>query len=125
MQMNKDEIVNELVKSADKIGVVETLYATLGKRVKLIIPFSLKAAETSIDNLDFSVRANNSMKRAGIFTIGEIIDIISNGDLMRIRNLGKKTENEIKTRIMVFGYDHLSDREKKKFFYDILVFNES
>ena len=123
--MNKDEIVNELVKSADKIGVVETLYATLGKRVKLIIPFSLKAAETSIDNLDFSVRANNSMKRAGIFTIGEIIDIISNGDLMRIRNLGKKTENEIKTRIMVFGYDHLSDREKKKFFYDILVFNES
>lgn len=123
--MNKDEIVNELVKSADKIGVVETLYATLGKRVKLIIPFSLKAAETSIDNLDFSVRANNSMKRAGIFTIGEIINIISNGDLMRIRNLGKKTENEIKTRIMVFGYDHLSDREKKKFFYDILVFNES
>ena len=118
-------IVNELVKSADKIGVVETLYATLGKRVKLIIPFSLKAAETSIDNLDFSVRANNSMKRAGIFTIGEIINIISNGDLMRIRNLGKKTENEIKTRIMVFGYDHLSDREKKKFFYDILVFNES
>ena len=123
--MNKDEIVNELVKSAYKIGVVETLYATLGKRVNLIIPFSLKAAETSIDNLDFSVRANNSMKRAGIFTIGEIIDIISNGDLMRIRNLGKKTENEIKTRIMVFGYDHLSDREKKKFFYDILTLNES
>lgn len=123
--MSKDEIVNELVKSADKIGVVEMLYATLVKRVKLIIPFSLKAAETSIDNLDFSVRANNSMKRAGIFTIGEIIDIISNGDLMRIRNLGKKTENEIKTRIMVFGYDQLFDREKKKFFYDILEFNES
>lgn len=94
--MNKDEIVNELVKSADKIGVVETLYATLGKRVKLIIPFSLKAAETSIDNLDFSVRANNSMKRAGIFTIGEIINIISNGDLMRIRNLGKKPRTKSK-----------------------------
>ncbi len=123
--MNKEEIVNELVKSADRIGVVETLYLTFGKRVKLSISFSLKATETSIDNLDFSVRANNSMKRAGIFTIGEIIAIISNGDLMRIRNLGKKTENEIKTRIMVFGYDHLSDREKKKFFYDILALNES
>ena len=121
--MNKDEIVNELVKSADKIGVVETLYATLGKRVKLIIPFSLKAAETSIDNLDFSVRANNSMQRAGIFTIGEIIDLIADDGLLRIRNLGKKTQNEIKTRILVFGYERLTENERKRFFYDMLERN--
>lgn len=123
--MKRDEIVNELVKSAEQNGVVATLYAAFGKRVKMSIPFSLKATETSIDNLYFSVRANNAMKRAGIFTVGEIIDIIASGDLTRIRNLGKKTENEIKTRIMAFGYEHLTESEKKRFFYNIVDMNIS
>ena len=73
--------------------------------------------------MDFSVRANNSMKRAGVFKLGDIIDIISSEDLTKIRNLGKKTENEIKTKIMAFGYEQLTTAEKQRFFYDILERN--
>ena len=118
--MKKDEVVEQLLKSSNEYGVVATLDKVYGKCVKVSIPFSKKMCETSIDELDFSVRANNSMKRAGVFTIGEIIDLIANDEISRIRNLGKKTENEIKTRILVFGYEKLTEVEKKHFFYNVV-----
>ena len=84
------------------------------------MPFSKKSCDMSIDDIDFSPRANNSLKRAGVFTIGEIVDLIADDGLLRIRNLGKKTQNEIKTRILDFGYERLSEGEKQYFLYDII-----
>lgn len=121
--MRKEEIVTELVNSVDRNGLVTTLYGVFGKIVKVSIPSSQKACDMSIDDIDFSPRANNSLKRAGVFTIGEIIDLIADDGLLRIRNLGKKTQNEIKTCILVFGYDRLTDVEKKRFFYEIVERN--
>ena len=69
--------------------------------------------------MEFSPRAEHSLKRAGVFTIGGVIDLIVDDDLLRIRNLGKKTQNEIKKRILAFGYERLTEVEKKRFFYDI------
>ena len=118
--MKKDEVVNELLRSANENGLIITLYGVFGKRVKVSIPFSQKACDTSIDELDFSARASNALKRAGIFTIGQAIDLIAGEELLRIRNLGVKTQNEIKTRILVFGYERLSENERKRFFNDVI-----
>ena len=121
--MKKDEVVNELLKAANATGIVETLNTVFGRNIKVSIPFSQRACETNIDELDFSVRASNSMKRVGVFTIGEVIDLIANDGLLRIRNLGVKTQNEIKTRILVYGYDRLSESERKRFFYEVIENN--
>lgn len=118
--MKNTEIVNDLIRSANENGVVQALNAAFGKSINVSVPFSQKACETSIDSIDFSARAVNAMKRSGIFTVGDVIDRIANGELPRIRNLGKKTENEIKTRIMVFGYERLTENERKRFFYDVV-----
>lgn len=121
---NKEMAVNALIQSSEEIGLVPTLNAVFGKTVKVKIPFTKRACEAPIDDIEFSPRANNSMKRGSVFTIGEIIDIINGEDgLKRIRNLGTKTENEIKTRLLVYAYDRLTDTEKKIFFYDVLEEN--
>ena len=120
--MKKDEVVNELLKSANENGVVVALYGAFGKCVKVSIPFSQKACDTSIDELNFSVRASNAMKRASIFTIGQAVDLIADDGLLRIRNLGKKTQNEIQTRVLVFGYERLTEKEKKVFIYNTIRF---
>ena len=121
---NKEMAVNALIQSSEEIGLVPTLNAVFGKTVKVKIPFTKRACEAPIDDIEFSPRANNSMKRGSVFTIGEIIDIINDDDgLKRIRNLGTKTENEIKTRLLVYAYDRLTDNEKKIFFYDVLADN--
>ena len=117
--MNQIEIVNELLRSANENGLLPTLDCVFGKDINISIAFSQRACDTSIDELDFSVRASNALKRASVFTIGEVIDLIATEDLTRIRNLGRKTVNEIKTRILMYGYDQLTTQERKQFFYDI------
>lgn len=123
MEMKRDEIVIELLKSANENGLVDTIGTVFGECIKVSISFSKRVCDTSIDELDFSVRARNAMKRANIFTIGEAIDLISGDGLLQIRNLGKKTQNEIKTLILLYGYENLSENEKKLFFYDLIEKN--
>ena len=123
MQMKKNEAVNGLLKSANENGIITTLYGVFGKCIKVSVPFSQKACDTSIYELDISVRASNALKRASIVTIGQAIDLIADDGLLRIRNLGKKTQNEIKTRILAFGYERLTELEKKRFFYDVVERN--
>ena len=121
--MEQRKIVDELCKSADENGLIETLYAVYGKNINVRIPFSTVDCNTSIDDLDFSVRASNALKRSGLMTVGDVIDAIEAEYLMQIRNLGRKSYSEIKTRILVFGYGHLSSREKTEFWRNIVQNN--
>lgn len=123
--MKHDPTTGELVALAKQDGIVLTLYRVFGKCVKVRIPFSQKAYDTGIDSLDFSVRANNAMKRVGVFTVGQVIELIAGDRLMQIRNLGKKTQNEIKTHILAFGYDRLTEKEQNRFFADVIEANAS
>ena len=62
----------------------------------------LKKLETSIDDLDFSVRAYNCLKRAGINTLGDLT-AKSELEMMKIRNLGKKSLKEVLDKIKDMG----------------------
>lgn len=62
----------------------------------------LKKLETSIDDLDFSVRAYNCLKRAGINTLGDLTEK-SELEMMKIRNLGKKSLKEVMDKIKDMG----------------------
>ena len=61
-----------------------------------------KALETSIEDLDFSVRAYNCLKRAGIHTLQDLVNK-SESHMMKIRNLGKKSLKEVLDRIKDMG----------------------
>ena len=57
-----------------------------------------KALETPIEDLDFSVRAYNCLKRAGVHTLQDLVNK-SNSDVMKIRNLGKKSLKEVLDKV--------------------------
>ena len=63
---------------------------------------SKKMLETSIDDLDLSVRAYNCLKRAGILTIRDLVEKSEN-EMMKIRNLGKKSLKEVIDKIKDMG----------------------
>lgn len=119
----KQELANELIEAVERKGLKGVLVATFGRRVNISVPYSEQAFKVEVDTLDLSVRAINSLKRCGIFTLGEAANAVMNGELPQIRNLGKKTENEIKTRILEFAYEQLSSQEKKQFFFDLIEKN--
>ncbi len=61
-----------------------------------------KALETPIEDLDFSVRAYNCLKRDGIHTIQDLVNK-SESDMMKIRNLGKKSLKEVLEKVRELG----------------------
>jgi DNA-directed RNA polymerase subunit alpha len=71
--------------------------------------------ETPIENLDLSVRVFNSLKRTGITTIGEVIDLLGKGDeaVMSIRNFGEKSLTELRLRMTEKGYLENEDEEEE------------
>jgi DNA-directed RNA polymerase subunit alpha len=60
------------------------------------------APDARIEELDFSVRTYNCLKKANVLTIGELAQM-SEGDLMQIRNFGKKSLTEVKEKLGVLG----------------------
>ncbi len=62
----------------------------------------LKKLETPIEDLDFSVRAFNCLKRANINTLGDLT-AKSELEMMKIRNLGKKSLKEVIDKIKGMG----------------------
>ncbi|MFW5986406.1 MAG: DNA-directed RNA polymerase subunit alpha [Halanaerobiales bacterium] len=57
-----------------------------------------KVLDTTIEELELSVRSSNCLKRAGINTVGELVNKTED-DLMKVRNLGKKSLQEIKSKL--------------------------
>ncbi|APT14250.1 DNA-directed RNA polymerase subunit alpha [Lactobacillus jensenii] len=58
--------------------------------------------EMTIEELDLSVRSYNCLKRAGINTLQELTDK-SESDMMRVRNLGRKSLEEVKNKLADLG----------------------
>ena len=82
------ELVTKLDKIADATGFM------IEKKEDPI----KKALETPIEDLDFSVRAYNCLKRAGVHTLQDLVNK-SDAEVMKIRNLGKKSLKEVLDKV--------------------------
>jgi DNA-directed RNA polymerase subunit alpha len=73
-----------------------------------------EVAETPVESLDLSVRVFNSLKRTGITTVGDVLELLEKGDqaVMSIRNFGEKSLDELRAKMQEKGY--LKDEQKKE-----------
>ena len=62
-----------------------------------------KVLDLTIDELDLSVRSFNCLKRAGINTVEDLINK-SEEDMMKVRNLGRKSLEEVIAKLNSFGF---------------------
>ncbi|MBE9507976.1 MAG: DNA-directed RNA polymerase subunit alpha [Chloroflexi bacterium] len=62
--------------------------------------------EIPVEQLDLSVRVFNSLRRAGITSVGEVLEMLALGDdtLLTIRNFGQKSLTELKARLQERGF---------------------
>ena len=81
-------IITDLNNIADVSGLMAE------KKVDTIT----KTLETPIEEIEFSVRAYNCLKRAGVHTLQDLVNK-SNSDVMKIRNLGKKSLKEVLDKV--------------------------
>ena len=86
------EVITDLNSIADETGLM------IAKSEDPIV----KMLDTSIDDLDFSVRAYNCLKRANIMTLRDLTEKTEN-EMMKIRNLGKKSLKEVLDKVKDMG----------------------
>ena len=121
--MNKTEVVKTLMDAEKQCGLVDTLHRIFGKNIKVNVGFSKSACDASIEELVLSVRSYNALRRANVSTLGDLIERLNEGGLKSIRNLGVKSFREIQTKMLVYGFDQLSENGKYAFFNYIVENN--
>jgi len=69
-----------------------------------------KVLEMLIEELELSVRSYNCLKRAGITTVEDLANK-SEADMMKVRNLGKKSLDEVTNKLHALGLDFVKEEE--------------
>ncbi|MCD8095088.1 MAG: DNA-directed RNA polymerase subunit alpha [Ruminococcus sp.] len=97
------EHLNLFIDLSDETSVVEIMVEKDDKDKE-------KNLEKTIEELDLSVRSFNCLKRAGINTVNDLIEK-SAEEMMKVRNLGKKSFDEVKEKLHSLGYDLSSEED--------------
>ena len=92
------DILTKLDEIADETGLMK----------QNVDDTKTKALELSIDELEFSVRAYNCLKRANINTLQDLTQKSEN-EMMKIRNLGKKSLKEVIDKVKEMGFSFRND----------------
>ena len=108
-----------LREQADKNGVLATL-RQLGVQDALV-PYSVRFAEITIDEMNLTVRSSNGLKRANIHTFGSLKERmeVENG-IINIRNIGQKSLKEIKRLFFEECYTRMLPYERAAYWQEVL-----
>lgn len=90
------EHLNLFIDLTDHLGEVEIMVEKEEDKKE-------KALEMTIEELDLSVRSYNCLKRAGINTVEELTEKTED-DMMKVRNLGKKSLEEVIQKLEELGF---------------------
>ena len=102
------EAASILMAQLDKIDSPEFTEAIRGLMKQNEEDPKQKILETSIDDLELSVRAYNCLKRAAINNVQDLVNKSEN-EMMKIRNLGRKSLKEVMDKIKEMGLSFRND----------------
>lgn len=81
-----------------------------GTFTEVVEDSNAKIMDMTIEDLDLSVRSYNCLKRAGINNVSELVQK-SEDDMMKVRNLGRKSMEEVKKKLIELGLGLSEDEE--------------
>ncbi len=97
-----------LIEHLEIITQIDSIADTKGLMNEKVEDPKLKTLQTPIEDLDLSVRAYNCLKRASLLTVQDIT-AKSENEMMKIRNLGKKSLKEVIEKIKDMGLKFRDD----------------
>ena len=96
-------------------GITTESLVAMAEEAITIVPEE-EDIEIPIEELDLSVRVFNSLKRTGITTVGEVLELQDKGDdaLLSIRNFGVKSLDELQERLIEHSFLDLEGERVEK-----------
>ena len=128
------EISEELTREMNKYldgTTIEEIITKNRKMFRFQMMLTPEHLEQRIDSMDFSVRAHHCLKRAGINTVGELVEhcyakpeATSKKQLQQYRNLGKTSADEILIKLFCYQFSILPDYRKSAYMKWIAEVNQ-
>lgn len=116
-------IVEEMNRVLNGV-TIQDLQILNGSHFKYPVYVSSACMNNDIMDMDLSVRSYNCLKRAGIQTVGDLVNRIDKEeDLKVFRNLGMKSAKEIMFGIFTYQFSQLSNEGKKPYLEKVLKMN--
>lgn len=95
-----------------------------GAKLKYRIHVTQKMMDMQLEDLELSVRAFHSLKRAGYDYVGDLLDALEQGmDLRHIRNCGSTSIREIQERLFILQYYSLPEKRREEYLKEVLKIN--
>lgn len=103
----QSNVKQEIKELENKLITLKSLNVTLDEEIQKKLEendIAFSKEELTIFDLDLSIRSQNCLRRAGIETIADLINKTEE-DMMKVRNLGKKSLKEIKAKLTELDLD--------------------
>ena len=124
-----ESVTREMNKYLNGITIEEILLLKR-KLFHFQVNFTEEQMNQEIDVLDLSVRAYHCLRRADMHTIGKLVnstftkeDATSKRQLLKIRNLGRNSADEILIKLFNYQFMVLPDNKKKAYMDNLLKIN--
>ena len=124
------DVMNEMNKYLDGITMEEILIRNT-KMFHYQVIFTSDQMKQDIEVLDLRPRAYNCLRRSGFNTISNLVNGVytketetSKRQLLRIRNLGRNTAEEILMKLFYYQFQILPEEKKKEYLLEVQQLNQ-
>ncbi len=122
MKPNQSRTLTQIVESITGYKVNEKK----GGKFYFNLHLSQSMSDTPIEALELSVRAFNSLQRAGYSKIGTLAEAIADGaQINKIRNCGAKSSREIMEKLFLYQVISLPQEKRESYVKEVMLLNAS
>ena len=105
----------------DLVKVLEAIDLRDPQNIVFPLIYDVDFEDRNISEMDLSARSENSLKRNKIMTMRSLMANMQ--DIHKLRNLGRKSELEIKNKFLETWYSTITEEQNKKFWEEFVKQN--
>lgn len=118
---DKLELLSGIIEDQSFVGWI----IDRGGKFRFVVYQGMEAMDADIAELNLSVRPYNCLKRAGYQTINEVVSAVERReDLLKVRNMGKKSADEVMLKIFLYNYEHLRPEKRRAYIEKVKGMNQ-
>lgn len=114
-------VVDKLANGAKLSNALKCVYTTRN----VCIPYKEEYGDVSLIDLGLSNRSTNSLLRARMRKLGDVIDFCGTNKITSISGVGKDSGTEIFENILDYCWDRMSSNERESFMIDTIERNSN
>lgn len=125
MTQKNIDIMNLIIKTLEEGKTIAQTIRLIFKNPSVAIPFSNNMLDTSVTELEISVRTHNALLRNHIYTISDVIEFNKRNGITKAKGLGKGSAIDLFESILNWCWTQMTNDERMNFLIDTIERNNN